>query len=230
MSKFLFLLLLILSINCNEESKNKALNNNTKKIVDSKKPFNITIDEIDTMIVCSIIMEEKTKKYSSKIEKLQKKLNITTPELVVNKISADIFEKCTKLIKLEKVNYFVKNLTFINDFVWEKNFDKISEINFDKYNNKSDLEYTMSQQVLMYNFQKAEEVFKQKQIEDRERYIKEKKKIKIGSLDLENIPQGFKLGIFLIIFLIFFGGIFYFLKGLNKKLGSNSKKKKKKTQ
>ena len=229
MSKFLFLLLLILTINCNEESKNKTLNN-TKKIVDSKKPFNISIDEIDTMIVCSIIMEEKTKKYSSKIEKLQKKLNITTPELIVNKISADIFEKCTKLIKLEKVNYFVKNLTFINDFVLEKNFDKISEINFDKYNNKSDLEYTMSQQVLMYNFQKAEEVFKQKQIEDRERYIKANQKIKIGSLDLENIPQGFKLGIFLIIFLIFFGGIFYFLKGLNKKLGSNSKKKKKKTQ
>ena len=229
MSKFLFLLLLILTINCNEKSKNKTLNN-TKKIVDSKKPFNISIDEIDTMIVCSIIMEEKTKKYSSKIEKLQKKLNLTTPELVVNKISADIFEKCTKLIKLEKVNYFVKNLTFINDFVWEKNFDKISEINFDKYNNKSDLEYTMSQQVLMYNFQKAEEVFKQKQIEDRERYIKANQKIKIGSLDLENIPQGFKLGIFLIIFLIFFGGIFYFLKGLNKKLGSNSKKKKKKTQ
>ena len=229
MSKFLFLLLLILTINCNEESKNKTLNN-TKKIVDSKKPFNISIDEIDTMIVCSIIMEEKTKKYSSKIEKLQKKLNITTPELVVNKISADIFEKCTKLIKLEKVNYFVKNLTFINDFQWEKNFDTISEINFDKYNNESDLEYTTSQQVLMYNFQKAEEVFKQKQIEDRERYIKANQKIKIGSVDLENIPQGFKLGIFLIIFLIFFGGIFYFLKGLNKKLGSNSKKKKKKTQ
>ena len=229
MSKFFFLLLLILTINCQKESKNKTLNN-TKKVVDSKKPFNISIDEIDTMIVCSIIMEEKVKKYSSNIEKLQKKLNITTPELVVNKVSADIFEKCTKLIKLEKVNYFVKNLTFINDFVWEKNFDKISEINFDKYNNESDLEYTMSQQVLMYNFQKAEEVFKQKQIEDRERYIKANQKIKIGSLDLENIPQGFKLGIFLIIFLIFFGGIFYFLKGLNKKLGSNPKKKKKKTQ
>ena len=230
MSKFLFLLLLILSINCNEESKNKTLNNNTKKIVDSKKPFNITIDEIDTMMVCSIIMEQKIKKYTSKIEKLQKKLNVSTTELVTNKISADIFEQCNKLIKIEKVNYFIKNLTFINDFIWEKNFDKITEINFDKYNNITDLEYTTNQQVLMYNFQKAEEVFKQKQMEDRERYIKANQRIKIGSLDLENIPQGFKLGIFLIIFLIFFGGIFYYLKGLNKKLGSNSKKKKKKTQ
>ena len=230
MSKFLFLLLLILSINCNEESKNKTLNNNTKKIVDSKKPFNITIDEIDTMMVCSIIMEQKIKKYTSKIEKLQKKLNISTTELVTNKISADIFEQCNKLIKIEKVNYFINNLTFMNDFEWEKNFDKITEINFDKYKNITDLEYTTNQQVLMYNFQKAEEVFKQKQMEDRERYIKANQRIKIGSLDLENIPQGFKLGIFLIIFLIFFGGIFYYLKGLNKKLGSNSKKKKKKTQ
>ena len=230
MSKFLFLLLLILSINCNEESKNKTLNNNTKKIVDSKKPFNITIDEIDTMMVCSIIMEQKIKKYTSKIEKLQKKLNVSTTELVTNKISADIFEQCNKLIKIEKVNYFIKNLTFMNDFEWEKNFDKITEINFDKYNNITDLEYTTNQQVLMYNFQKAEEVFKQKQMEDRERYIKANQKIKIGNLDLENIPQEFKLGIFLIIFLIFFGGIFYYLKGLNKKLVSNSKKKKKKTQ
>ena len=229
MSKFLFVLFLLLVINCNSELQNKTLNN-TKKIVDSKKPFNLTIDEIDTMMVCSIIMEEKIKKYSSKIEKLQKKLNITTPELVVNKISADVFEKWNKRIKIEKVNYFIKNLTFVNEFQWEKNFDVISEINFEKYNNKSDLDYTTNQQVLMYNFQKAEEVFKQKQMEDRERYIKANQKIKIGNLDLENIPQGFKLGIFLIIFLIFFGGIFYYLKGLNKKLGTNPKKKKKKTQ
>ena len=229
MSKFLFVLFLLLVINCNSELQNKTLNN-TKKIVDSKKPFNLTIDEIDTMMVCSIIMEEKIKKYSSKIEKLQKKLNITTPELVVNKISADVFEKCNKRIKIEKVNNFIKNLTFVNEFQWEKNFDVISEINFEKYNNKSDLDYTTNQQVLMYNFQKAEEVFKQKQMEDRERYIKANQKIRIGNLDLENIPQGFKLGIFLIIFLIFFGGIFYYLKGLNKKLGTNPKKKKKKIQ
>jgi hypothetical protein len=229
MSKFIFLLFLLLVINCNSEDKNSTLNN-TKKIVDSKKPFNLTIDEIDTMIVCSIIMEEKVKKYSSKIEKLQKKLNLTTPELVVNKISADVFEKCNKRIEIKKVNNFIKNLTFVKEFQWEKNFDIISEINFDQYNNKSDLDYTINQQVLMYNFQKAEEVFKQKQMEDRERYIKANQKIKIGNLDLENIPQGFKLGIFLIIFLIFFGGIFYYLKGLNKKLGANQKKKKKKTQ
>jgi len=229
MSKLILLLFFLFKINCKDEIMNKTTNN-TKKVVDSKKPFNLTIDEIDTMMVCSIIMEEKIKKYYSQIEKLQKKFNSTIPERISNKVAADIFEKCNKLIKIEKVNNFIKNLTFINNFVWEKNFDKISEINFDKYNNISDLDYTTNQSILMYNFQKAEEIFKQKQIEEREKYIQANQKIRIGNLDLENIPFQFKLGIFLIIFLIFFGTIFYYLKGLNKKLGSNSKKKKKKNQ
>lgn len=227
MSKIILFLFLFFSINSIEEIKNKT-SNETKTIIDSKKAFNLTIDEIDTMMVCSIIMEEKLKKYDKKIDELKKKLNITTSQLISNKISVDIFEKCNKKISIEKVNNYIKNLSFVNYFSWEKDFDEISEINFDKYKNATDMEYTLEQNILMYNFQKAEEVFKQKQIEDRERYIKANQKIKIGNLDLENIPLNFKLGIFLIIFIIFFGGIFYFLKGLNTKIGSNSKKKKKK--
>ena len=229
MSKYFLFLILLISINTIEEPKNKT-SNTTKTLIDSKKSFNLTVDTIDTMIFCSIIMEEKVKNYASKIEKLQKKLNVTTPELVSNKISVDIFEKCNQNIKIERVNKYIKNLTFVEDFYWEKYYDVISDIDFDIYKNISDLEYTTNQTLLMHHYQKAEEVFKQKQDEDRERYIKANQKIRIGNLDLENIPQNFKLGIFLIIFLIFFGGIFYFLKGLNKKIGSNPKRKKKKTQ
>ena len=229
MSKYFLFLILLISINTTEEPKNKT-SNTTKTLIDSKKSFNLTVDTIDTMIFCSIIMDEKVKKYASKIEKLQKKLNVTTPELVSNKISVDIFEKCNQNIKIERVNKYIKNLTFVEDFYWEKYYDVISDIDFDIYKNISDLEYTTNQTLLMHHYQKAEEVFKQKQDEDRERYIKANQKIRIGNLDLENIPQNFKLGIFLIIFLIFFGGIFYFLKGLNKKIGSNPKRKKKKTQ
>ncbi len=229
MSKYFLFLILLISINTNEEPKNKT-SNTTKTLIDSKKSFNLTVDTIDIMIFCSIIMDEKVKKYASKIEKLQKKLNVTTPELVSNKISVDIFEKCNQNIKIERVNKYIKNLTFVEDFYWEKYYDVISDIDFDAYKNISDLEYTTNQTLLMHHYQKAEEIFKQKQDEDRERYIKANQKIRIGNLDLENIPQNFKLGIFLIIFLIFFGGIFYFLKGLNKKIGSNPKRKKKKTQ
>ena len=229
MSKYFLFLILLISINANQEPKNKT-SNTTKTLIDSKKSFNLTVDTIDIMIFCSIIMDEKVKKYASKIEKLQKKLNVTTPELVSNKISVDIFEKCNQNIKIERVNKYIKNLTFVEDFYWEKYYDVISDIDFDEYKNISDLDYTTNQTLLMHHYQKAEEIFKQKQDEIRERYIKANQKIRIGNLDLENIPQNFKLGIFLIIFLIFFGGIFYFLKGLNKKIGSNPKRKKKKTQ
>ena len=226
MQKFFLFLLCSFLINCEQEPKNTT----TKTIIDSKKSFNLTIDQIDTMMLCSIIMEEKMKKYSSKVDDIKKKLNITTPELVHNKISVDIFENCYNNLGINIVNKYIKNLTFIQSFYWEKYFDEISDINFDKYKKESDLEYTTNQTLLMHYFQKAEEIAKQKTEEDRERYIKANQKIRIGNLDLENIPQTFKLGIFLIIFLIFFGSIFYFLKGLNKKLGANSKKKKKKTQ
>jgi hypothetical protein len=195
MSKYFLFLILLISINTNEEPKNKT-SNTTKTLIDSKKSFNLTVDTIDTMIFCSIIMDEKVKKYASKIEKLQKKLNVTTPELVSNKISVDIFEKCNQNIKIERVNKYIKNLTFVEDFYWEKYYDVISDIDFDIYKNISDLEYTTNQTLLMHHYQKAEEVFKQKQDEDRERYIKANQKIRIGNLDLENIPQNFKLGIF----------------------------------
>ena len=226
MPKFFLFLFCLFLINCKQEPKNTT----TKTIIDSKKSFNLTIDQIDTMMLCSIIMEEKMKKYSSKVDDIKKKLNITTPELVHNKISVDIFENCYNNLGINIVNKYIKNLTFIQSFYWEKYFDEISDINFDKYKKESDLEYTTNQTLLMHYFQKAEEIAKQKTEDDRERYIKANQKIRIGNLDLENIPQTFKLGIFLIIFLIFFGSIFYFLKGLNKKLGANSKKKKKKTQ
>ena len=226
MQKFFLFLFFLFFINCEQEPKNTT----TKTIIDSKKSFNLTIDQIDTMMLCSIIMEEKMKKYSSKVDDIKKKLNVTTPELVHNKISVDIFENCYNNLGINIVNKYIKNLTFIQSFYWEKYFDEISDINFDKYKKESDLEYTTNQTLLMHYFQKAEEIAKQKTEEDRERYIKANQKIRIGNLDLENIPQTFKLGIFLIIFLIFFGSIFYFLKGLNKKLGANSKKKKKKTQ
>ena len=73
MSKYFLFLILLISINTNEEPKNKT-SNTTKTLIDSKKSFNLTVDTIDTMIFCSIIMDEKVKKYASKIEKLQKKI------------------------------------------------------------------------------------------------------------------------------------------------------------
>lgn len=216
---------MISSISTNNTSSS---NEEPKKIIDSKKSFNMTINEMDTMMLCTIIVQESLKKYDNKINQIQKKLNLSTSNVVSEKIATDIFEKCVKNLNISIVNYFIKNLTFINDFKWRKNFDEIIDINFDKYKNKTDLEYTMDQQILMYKFEKTEEIYKQKEILDREMYEKENRKIRIGKVELQNIPNSFKLGIFLVILIVFFGGIFYFLGTL--KAEKKEKKKKKKTQ
>ena len=233
-----FLIKYFFQIICNENvskemnnsipSNSSFINNNEgKKIIDSTKSFNMTIDEMDTMMICTVIVQEGIKKHENKIKQIEKKLNITN-NLVNEKIATEIFEKCNKDLNINKVNYYIKNLTFLNTFKWEKNFDKIININFDKYKNISDLEYTIQEHILMYKFEKVQEIYRQKRIEDREKYQKENQKIRIGKIDLENIPNSFKLVIFLVILILFFGGIFYFLKTLQTKPKNEIKKKKKK--
>ena len=231
-----FLILCFNLIFCKEDNKTKEkkseLLNNTstseRKVVDSKKSFNMTIDEMDTMMLCTLVVQEKLKKEDSNINKVQKKFNLTNSNIVNEKIATDIFEHCNKKLDIKVVNNYIKNLTFLNTFKWEKSFDEVSKVDYEKYKNKTDLEYTLEQQVLMYRFEKVDEIYKQKRIDDRERYQKENQKIRIGKFDLENIPNGVKSGIFLLILFIFFGGIFYFLRSLQKK--PKDKKKKKKIQ
>ena len=186
----------------------------------------MTIDEMDKMMLCTVIVQESIKKLESKIKNIEKKLNISN-NIVNEKIATDIFEKCNINIDINTVNYYIKNLTFLNSFKWGNKFDKYLQIDFNKYKNQSDLEYTIDQQVLMYKFEKVEEIYNQKKVEDREKYQKENRKIRIGEIDLEKIPSSIKLFIFMIILFLFFGGIFYFLRTLQKK--PKEKKKKKKT-
>ena len=128
-------------------------NNNTEgnKIIDSKKAFNMTIDEMDTMMFCTVIVQEFMKNHEKKIKEIEKKLNVSY-KFASEKISTDIFEKCNKNIDIKNVNYYIKNLTFLNTFKWEKHFDELSKIDFNKYKNETDLEYTMDQHILMYKF------------------------------------------------------------------------------
>ena len=228
----LFSQLFLNNISTNSQVSNSSIplnTNNTegKKVIDSKKSFNMTIDEMDTMMLCTVIVQESTKNYEKKFNEIHKKLNVSI-NMIREKVSTDIFEKCTKNINIKNVNYYIKNLTFLNNFKWEKNFEEFTKIDFDKYKNQSDFQFTTEQQVLMYKFDKVEEIYKQKRTEERERYINENRKIRIGKIELENIPNSFKLALLLFILIVFFGGIFYYLKKLQKK--PIEKKKKKKTQ
>ena len=191
-----------------------SLDNSTKNVVNethhkqkskrdfkSKIPFNMTIDEMDTMMLCTVVVQEAVKKIKTNIESLQKKFNYSSPNPIYEKIGTDIFEKCNKDIDI---------------------------IDYDKYNNETDLRLTMDQQILMYKYQRVDELFRQKKADERDNIDKENQKLKIGQIDMDSIPSSLKFGVFLAILILLFGGVFYLLKKLEKRPKEKKKKEKKK--
>ena len=202
--------------------------NSMKSDTDKNRPYNLTYDEMDTMMFCSIIIQEALRTKKKEIEEITKKLNLSSTNPVYDKIGTDIFEQCNKKAGMDIVNKYIRNLTYLNNFKWEKNFENFATINLTKYNKQSDLILTQSQRVLMYLYQRVDELFRQKRADKRDEIEQENQKIKIGNLDMDSIPNSFKFGALLIVIILLFGGVFYFLKQMQKKPKDKKKNKKKK--
>jgi len=216
------------------EELNETLNNSSthkRPQYDKNRPFNLTYEEMDTMIFCTFVIQDTLREKKSDLEKIQKRLNLSSPNQVYEKLGTDMFEKCNKNADVNLVNKYVINLTYFDNFKMEKSFKSLSDLDFDKYNNISDLALTMEQQILMYKYQSVEEIFRQKRADQRDTVDNANtNKIKIGNFDIDNIPSPIKFGSLLIVLILIFGGIFYFLKKLEKKPKDKKKNKKKKTQ
>jgi hypothetical protein len=197
---------------------------------DKDRPFNLTYDEMDKMIFCTFIVQETIREKKEDFEAIQKKMNLSTPNPIYEKLGTDMFEKCNNKVDINIVSKFIKNMTYFNNFKMDKSYKALVELDYDKYNNESDLVLTMEQQVLMYKYQRVEDIFRQKRADLRDTIDKDNQKIKIGNLELDNIPSSIKFTAFLGVLAILFGGIFYFLKKLEKKPKDKKKNKKKKIQ
>ena len=197
---------------------------------DKDRPFNLTYDEMDKMIFCTFIVQETIREKKDDFEAIQKKMNLSTPNPIYEKLGTDMFEKCNNKVDINIVSKFIKNMTYFNNFKMDKSYKALVELDYDKYNNESDLVLTMEQQVLMYKYQRVEDIFRQKRADLRDTIDKDNQKIKIGNLELDNIPSSIKFTAFLGVLAILFGGIFYFLKKLEKKPKDKKKNKKKKIQ
>ena len=197
---------------------------------DKDRPFNLTYDEMDKMIFCTFIVQETIREKKDDFEAIQKKMNLSTPNPIYEKLGTDMFEKCNNKVDINIVSKFIKNMTYFNNFKMDKSYKALVELDYDKYNNESDLVLTMEQQVLMYKYQRVEDIFRQKRADLRDTIDKDNQKIKIGNLELDKIPSSIKFTAFLGVLAILFGGIFYFLKKLEKKPKDKKKNKKKKIQ
>ena len=214
-----------------DKNMNSTNGNSSKNGFDDQKPFNITIDEMDKLMFCSIIVQQYLKYNKNILEEASQKYKINKTNTFADKLGTDIFEVCVNKIDIKTVNIYIKNLTYFYNFKWEKGFDEFTKMDFSKYGDEDNLKLTMEQQYLMNKFNRVNDIFNQKLNEKREQIANENKKIRIGKYDMDNIPKSIKFSIFLVIMIIIFGGLFYYLKTLVKKPKEKKKKeKKKKTQ
>ena len=233
----IFLLLSLTLILCQKqnnnqhpETKNDINSENESFQQNETEPFNVTMtdDEMDTIMLCTVVVQESLRKQRKDLENAAKNMKLNNTNSFFEKLGTDYFEKCYNNINISIVHKYVNNLTFDIEFKWEKSYDEYTKFDEKKYNNQTSFNFTQAQQELMYKFKKVNDLFQERSMRRRQKFEEESKKIKIGKIDMENIPFSFKLGIFMTILILFFGGIFYFLKTLNRT--PEKKKKKKKVQ
>ena len=80
-------------------------------------------------------------------------------------------------------NEFIINIiscyTLLTEVIkWQKEFDDLVKVDYDKYNNETDLRLTMDQQILMYKYQRVDELFRQKKADERDNIDRENQKSK----------------------------------------------------
>ena len=236
---FLFLSLTLILCQKQNEKQNNNQHPEAKNDINSSEesfqqnetePFNVTMtdDEMDTIMLCTVVVQESLRKQRKDLENAAKNMKLNNTNSFFEKLGTDYFEKCYNNINISIVHKYVNNLTFDIEFKWEKSYDEYTKFDENKYNNQTSFNFTQAQQELMYKFKKVNDLFQERSMRRRQKFEEESKKIKIGKIDMENIPFSFKLGIFMTILILFFGGIFYFLKTLNRT--PEKKKKKKKVQ
>ena len=214
-------IIIIYLIICKEENENLT-NNKTEEL----PQLNLTMDEMDKMMLCSVFVQEALRKDKDRIEALGNKTNISNL-LVFEKLGADIFENCHKSIDLQTVGKYFKNLTYLGGYEWKNEFDRYIEIDYDKYLEQKNFNLTEDQKEFAKQFTIVKEKFKKKQLEEREKIEEENNRLKIGNIDLENIPSNIKGIIFIIVFAMIFIGSLLLLKSLVNKPKKKKEKKKK---
>ena len=217
MNKYLLFILLISYILCQEKKNNES-------DLLSGLPFNLTIHEMDKLMACSTILSLKTQKDNDIILKVLNKFNKSLTEKVEGKMLTEMYENCVNKIDNKTILKFFNNFTYVPDSVYLNEYDKLLLPKYDSYNENSDFDLTVEQQILSYKFEKVKELYEQKTSKER---LENSQRISLGNYDITKIPFYVKGIIFILVFGIFIFGTLFYLKKLTTKPESNKKKKKK---
>lgn len=98
----------------NETNTNNTRKKPLKRDFNSKIPFNMTMDEMDTMMFCTVVVKEFLQRERAKIDAVKTRLNISANP-VYEKIGTEVFNKCNKNASLSFVNTYMKNFTYLKN-------------------------------------------------------------------------------------------------------------------
>lgn len=157
------------------------------EIFKQNEAFNMTIDEMDKMMTCSLFLNQKLEEDKKIIENTSLKFDNKTKEKFESKLFNDIFEYCIDNINNSIINKFFFNLTYLepSDFQFNLKYN----INYSNYLYKN-LTLNKKQEDFAYKLDKVREIFEQKNILLK---YENSKKIKIGTIDINDISKTSKL-------------------------------------
>jgi len=211
--------------------------------IDFEEPVELTDPEMDMILFCAYLSQQALKtKFREDVNQIADKIGEPNPKKVYDKLGSEFMENCVNYVEQETVNIYITNLTYHNNFKWEKEFDNYTKIDFNKYNSTEDLKYTVEQQVLLKFLRQSNEEFEKRRRQRKNIREPEKpKEVKVNknvdkhfnnkeSIVKENIWKEIKFFTGFVLLLITFAGIIYFLKNISSGKKEKIKKEKNKKE
>ena len=131
--------------------------------IEFEEPLDLSVEEMDIILLCAFISQTALKNnYSQEIREIAERVGETNIKKVHDKIGFSFFNVCLINIDNVTVNKYISNLTYHNNFEWEKKFDDYIKLDKDKYQKLSDVKFSIDDQIISKVVKQANEEFEKK--------------------------------------------------------------------
>ena len=131
--------------------------------IEFEEPLDLSVEEMDMILLCAFISQTALKNnYSQDIRDIAERVGEPDIKKVHDKIGFSFFNVCLINIDNVTVNKYISNLTYHNNFEWEKKFDDYIKLDKDKYQKLSDVKFSIDDQIISKVVKQANEEFKKK--------------------------------------------------------------------
>ena len=131
--------------------------------IEFEEPLDLSVEEMDLILLCAFISQTALKNnYSQDIRDIAERVGEPDIKKVHDKIGFSFFNVCLINIDNVTVNKYISNLTYHNNFEWEKKFDDYIKLDKDKYQKLSDVKFSIDDQIISKVIKQANEEFEKK--------------------------------------------------------------------